>query len=170
MTDRLFFALWPSVEQRLALTRIQRELVPDHPRTTHPEDLHITLVFLGDMTPAQRSCAEAAADRVSSAPVRLVLDRIDFFRRAQVLWCGPSERPGTLVELVGALNKELFDCGFLPESRAYTPHVTLARNARPIDGCDLTPSIVWPADELVLATTDGKPAPRYRILRRWPLA
>lgn len=169
MTERLFFAFWPGAEQRLALSRIQQELPRRHFRATHPSDLHITLVFLGDVTPDQRACAEAAAARVTGKPFRLLLDRIGSFPRAGVIWCGPSERPQALLDLAGALNRELLSCGFRPESRPYAPHTTLARKARPIEARVLDDPVVWPVQEFVLVITETGAPPRYRVVRRWPL-
>lgn len=169
MTERLFFALWPGEEQRSALARLQRDSLR-HGRETHPEDLHVTLVFLGDVIPEQRACAEAAADRVKGQPFRLVLDRIGSFPRARVVWCGASEHPQGLMDLVGALNRELLGCGFRPERRPYTAHVTLARNARPVEARALDRPIDWEVAEVVLVMTGTGPPPRYRIVRRWSLA
>ena len=170
MAERLFFALWPGDEQRRALARLQRELAPRHSRATHADDLHITLVFLGDVTPEQRACAESAADRVNGRAFELMLDRVGCFPRARVTWCGPSAVTKPLLDLVEALNRELLGCGVRPERRPYSPHATLARKARPIDGRDLERPILWPVDGFSLVASADRPPPHYQVLRRWPLA
>ncbi|MEA3278539.1 MAG: RNA 2',3'-cyclic phosphodiesterase [Pseudomonadota bacterium] len=170
MTERLFFAIWPGDEQRSALARIQRELPDRHGRKTHPEDLHITLVFLGDVGADQRGCAEAAADQAHGVPFELTFDSIGCFPRARVLWCGASILPDPLLKLARGLNRHLLGCGFPPERRPYAPHVTLARKARPIEAKSLTQPIQWPVSEFVLVVAREGPAPRYQVLRRWRLA
>ncbi len=169
MIERLFFALWPGDQQRLALTRVQQKL-PNHPgRLAHPEDLHITLVFLGDLDRDRRACAEEAADQVSGTPFALSLDRFGCFPRARVLWCGASERPQPLLDLLHALNGGLLGCGFRPERRPFKPHVTLARKARPLPARELTHPIPWPVSQFALVTARPGERPRYRLVREWSL-
>lgn len=176
MAERLFFALWPGVAQRLALAGVQRDLgalaprPAGHPaRWTHPEDIHLTLVFLGSASPDQRRCAEAAAGRVRATAFALSMDRVGSFPRARVLWCGTAVALVPLVELVGSLRRELGSCGFTLDQRPYAPHATLARNARPLATRLLDQPIPWPVEDFVLAAGQEGPPPRYRILGRWPL-
>lgn len=169
MTERLFFALWPDERQRRALTRVWEEL-PDHPgHKTHPEDLHLTLVFLGDRDAEGRACAGVAAGRVRGLPFVLHLDRLDTFSRARVIWCGVSERPQPLMDLRQTLDKGLRDCGFYPERHTFEPHVTLVRKARPVPAREIRPPIVWPVSDFVLVNARPGQYPRYRVEHRWPL-
>jgi len=166
VTERLFFALWPDERQRTALTRVQGEL-PDHGgRKTHPEDFHLTLVFLGDLDAQRRACAEEVAGRVRGVPFVLNLDRRGYFPRAGVLWCGASAWPQPLLDLVQALNDGLRGCGFRPERRAFVPHVTLARKARPLPARDIEPPVVWPvaAFSLVIARPGECPSTPYHLI------
>ena len=167
MTERLFLALWPGVAQRLALARVQGALPPRAGRPTHPEDIHLTLVFLGPASPEQRQCAEAAAGRVRGQPFELTLDRMGSFPWARVLWCGADTAPPALAGLV--LRAGLAGCGFALDERPYRPHATLARKASALEARTLDPPIRWPVDSFVLACGQEGPPPRYRILRRWSL-
>ncbi|WP_089724615.1 RNA 2',3'-cyclic phosphodiesterase [Candidatus Thiosymbion oneisti] len=169
MTERLFFALWPGEPQRRLLAGVQRDL-PDHRgRKTHPQDLHLTLVFLGDLDAQGRACAEEIAGQVRGAPFVLNLDRCDCFPRAGVLWCGTSARPQPLLDLVQALNDGLRGCGFCPERRAFEPHVTLARKSRPLPARALEPPIIWPVSAFALVIARPGQCPRYQVERSWPL-
>jgi len=169
VTERLFFALWPGERERGALTRIQDELADHRGRRTHPEDLHITLVFLGDLDPKRRACAEEAANRVQAAPFSLYLNRLGYFPRARIRWCGASERPQPLLDLLHALNGGLLSCGFHPERRPFEPHATLARKARPLPARELEHPVAWPVSEFALVIARPGECPRYRVVRRWPL-
>lgn len=169
MTERLFFALWPGELQRAALAKVQMGLRGQRGRLTHARDLHVTLVFLGDLDADRRACAEQAAGRVRAAPFRLTLDRFGCFPRAGILWCGASERPQPLLSLLGSLNGDLLDCGFRPERRPFAPHVTLVRKARPLPARELRPPIIWSVSAFVLAIAKPGERPRYRVVREWPL-
>ena len=169
MAERLFLALWPRAAPRLALAQVQAALPPRAGRATHPEDIHLTLVFLGPAGLEQRRCVEAAAGRARCHPFELVLDRVGAFPRARVLWCGADTAPPPLADLVLALRSELAGCGFALDNRPYCPHATLARKAPALEAYTLDPPIRWPVDSFVLAYGQEGPPPRYRILRRWSL-
>lgn len=169
-TERLFFALWPCEQQRVALTRIQHGLPKHRGRLAGRDDLHITLVFLGDLDSDRRACAEKAADTIRAASFTLLLDRFGCFHRSKVLWCGATDRPQPLFELLSALNGGLLSCGFRPERRPFTPHVTLARKALPLPARALAHPIEWPVSTFVLVVARPGERPRYRVVREWPLA
>ena len=170
MAKNLFLALWPGAGQRLALSQLQYQLPPQAGRrSTHPEDIHLTLVFLGPATLEQRQCVEAAAGRVRGLPFELILDRLGSFPRARVLWCGTEFAPPALSDLVLALRAELAGCGFALDNRPYRPHATLARKAPTLEARTLEIPIRWRVDSFVLACGQEGPPPRYRLLRRWYL-
>jgi len=169
-TDRLFFALWPGEVQRAALEEIQRGLPSHGGRLADPGDLHVTLIFLGELDLDRRICAERAAGRVRAGPFRLTLDRFGCFPRARVLWCGASKCPQPLLGLVRSLSGSLLDCGFRPERRPFVPHVTLARKARALPAQELPSPIVWSVSSFSLALALPGERPRYRVLCEWPLA
>ena len=63
-------------------------------------------------------------------PMRwLTLEEVGCFEsrsRAPVLWVGVRESPA-LTDLHAAVGSVLSGCGYIPEERKYSPHVTLAR-------------------------------------------
>ncbi|MCU7915367.1 MAG: RNA 2',3'-cyclic phosphodiesterase [Candidatus Thiodiazotropha sp. (ex Gloverina cf. vestifex)] len=171
MSDgRYFFALWPDDEVRLQISAMSRRMTSKG-RAHHPSDLHMTLVFLGQITDSQLRCINDAADGIRSRPFTLHLDRIDYWLRPRILWAGPEQTPEPLSQLVFDLKNSLIPCGFEPERRKYKPHVTLHRKAESIGPGGIAPSIEWPATDFVLAVSGGgaEGSPRYRVLRRWPL-
>ncbi|HEC16964.1 MAG TPA: RNA 2',3'-cyclic phosphodiesterase [Sedimenticola sp.] len=168
--QRLFFALWPAPDLVPEIIRIKQGLPPHGGRPPHPDDLHMTLVFLGAAGPERLPCVERAADAVEAGPFSLELDRIGYWLRPRILWLGSSETPGPLAGLVGQLQAGLADCGFRPERRPFKPHVTLARKARPVPPAALESPLQWPVREFVLAGSGlADDPPRYRVLRRWAL-
>lgn len=169
-TQRLFFALWPDNKVRQALRDLTVNLPAHGGREVHKEDLHITLLFLGQVKTDLYPCVERIACSIEASLFHLKIDTIGYWNRPGILWCKPSNIPRQLAELVLDLQKGLLNCGFKPEKRVYTPHITLARKARSSDSYLLDNPINWNPIEFVLVTSDsGKRIPRYTILRRWPL-
>jgi len=168
-TSRLFFALWPDPATRERLQAVQDTFADRPGGFNHPLDLHITLVFLGPVEEARMSDVISAADRVTLTPFSLSLDRVASWKKPRILWCGPSSTPPPLTRLVTDLEKALAGCGFMPEKRRYTPHVTLARKVQPEPDPRLAQPLHWPVEGFVLAGSGGQgPGPRYRIIKKWP--
>ncbi|EGW56082.1 RNA 2',3'-cyclic phosphodiesterase [Candidatus Endoriftia persephone] len=169
--SRAFFALWPDLEVRRQIARVGRSLNGCGGRMLQPQDLHLTLCFLGDLDAQRRRCVETVADSFSAAPVVLQIDRIDQFPRARILWVGPLESPPSLITLHDRLSSALQSCGFAPETRAFTPHLTLYRKAQRVEPGRIDPPIRWQAESLTLACAVGgsSGAPSYRILNEWSL-
>ncbi len=169
VAERLFFALWPDAPVRAALAGLQNALplVGGRTRPAHPEDLHLTLAFLGEVAPQQRACCEAAAGTIQASPFALRLDQIGYWPRPRILWCGPQTTPVPLLNLVRCLESALHPCGFAGERRPYAAHLTLARGVAagtaPPGGWHTD----WRVDGFVLAISRPGPPPRYRVLRRW---
>lgn len=163
-----FFALWPDQTIRDELVGVQKSMSGRDGRIHHPEDLHLTLVFLGKVVPERLECVKEAANSITARPFTLELTKIDYWRRPRILWCGPDQTPDPLLQLVGDLQQRLLDCGFKPEKRIYQPHITLARRARFVSMTALDSRIVWRPTEFVLAGShSGAKPPRYHVLERW---
>ena len=72
--ERLFFALWPDETLRRQLVkRMARDLRPCGGRRIPPENLHVTLVFLGTLDARQRRRLELAAETVPERAFTLEL-------------------------------------------------------------------------------------------------
>lgn len=168
--QRLFFALWPTGEARETLAAVAQQHARRNGRAVVPENLHITLAFVGGVTAAQRTCMEAAAAAVTAPAFTLSLDRLGFWPRPKILWAGASVMPPELLDLVKRLNVALVPCGYQPETRPFQVHVTLARKAhRPPELCEIPP-IAWPADAVCLVeSVSGEHGSEYRVIGRWPL-
>jgi 2'-5' RNA ligase len=166
--NNLFFAIWPNKEVRSELMRIQQTVCGHSGRLHHPEDLHLTLVFLGRVPPERIDCIEQVANGVTAVPFTLNLDRTGYWKRPHIVWCSPEQTPEPLNQLVHDLQLGLTNCGFQPEKRTYKPHVTLARKARPVKNSELDHSIVWSPHEFVLAGSHSRAElPRYTIIKSW---
>jgi 2'-5' RNA ligase len=169
MLDRWFFALWPDAAARAALAAGAAGLIAPGARATHPRDLHLTLVFLGQLIPEALEAAVQAADSLRAAPVALRIDQAGRFPHARVFWCGPADPSSGLLGLYRQLCQALADRGVPIESRPYRPHITLARKASRGPRQDWNAPVEWIAHELILARGLEGRVPRYEQWRRWPL-
>ena len=170
MPERWFFGLWPDPATARALAAQARPLIPYGARPAHPLDLHLTLHFLGGLTPERVQAAHLAADAVWTQPFALRMDQAGSFPRARVLWCAPSRAPATLFALVARLESALAAQGFAPEARPFRAHLTLARKFRGPATLDFGPPVDWAASEFVLARGRDGQVPRYTAVCRWPLS
>ncbi|ADI14085.1 RNA 2',3'-cyclic phosphodiesterase [Truepera radiovictrix] len=127
---RLFIALNLPTSARERLTDDLAALRRTLPgvRWVHPETLHLTLIFLGELEDAGRRAAEAALRRVAAAhaPLELRFTHLGVFpnrSRPRVIWAGVADP-----ESVAALHRALVREGLRPAgAAAYHPHLTLGR-------------------------------------------
>lgn len=94
---------------------------------------HITLLFVGDVTPNKYDNVTELADSVKELPFHLQLKGLNFFgtgRSPRVLYVGIEENK-TLYNLQNQLVRKAPDFDFIVEKRKFTPHLTLARMKNP---------------------------------------
>lgn len=130
---RLFIGITIPKKQRARIYsagRVLREA--DLPvRWIDPEHFHITLKFLGEVRREKLPALEEAVERVAST-TRSFTTRLAGFgafptiRRPRVIWLGVGATP-ELRCLKQDLEWALGECGFVSETRAFHPHVTLGR-------------------------------------------
>jgi len=166
---RVFFALWPDDATRSAIVRATRTAVGQCGGKPTPDaNLHMTLAFLGPITPADLAKVEALTPP-ASVPFQLVLDRLYLWQRAQIFWIGPTTIPEPLLTLEHALWDSLVDQGFKRERGPYVPHVTLARKAQIARGT-VSP-VPWRVDSIALVESKTGPrSSRYTVLKSWEFA
>lgn len=98
-------------------------------RFSAPENLHLTLAFLGECDAEQTATAKTVMDAVKFEPFSVVIDRIDRFKRdgGDIWWAGvQSSKP--LIDLQTDLTEKLIYAGFTLDKRKYSPHITLGRD------------------------------------------
>ena len=171
-TQRLFFALWPDPPVRRRLAEAVAGLATGaRGRRVPAERLHITLLFLGNVTAETRGAIESAVDSVAAAPFEIVLERFGFWPKAGVVWFGPRSVPAELLRLYQGLAAAVASCGATFETRPYQPHLTVIRDARFPPAEKPPVPVPWPVESFALvASENAVGGAHYRVLRSWPLA
>jgi 2'-5' RNA ligase len=169
--QRLFFALWPDASVSDAFAALAQEVGGDAGgRPTAPENIHLTLAFLGDQPRRIARELSAAAARIAAPEFDLVFDRIDSWRKNAVAWAGVQSVPEPLVELHRAVGGALRASGLEPEERPFAVHVTLARHISTSVRRPLAPPLVWRVTAFALVASELTSAGAcYRVLSRWSL-
>lgn len=141
-------------------------------RPVPTDNLHITLVFLGDIDTDQQACVErmatGAVEELACPPFELMLDHLGHWSRSRVLWLGPAETPEPLVRLADRLADGVRQCGLSVDARPYRAHLTMMRKvSRAPKQLPIEP-LSWSVDGFVLVRS--VPVPQggcYEIVREW---
>ena len=126
-------------------------------RFSAPENMHLTLVFLGECDARQTAAVRAAMDAVDFEPFPIRIERVGRFKRDGGRGAGPAKSVATwwagvqegkeLLGLQRNLNEKLIGAGFALDTRRYSPHITLGREIV----TDTAPWQVTPFGETVVS-------------------
>ena len=177
---RLFIAVvFPEdVKDALARSGEAARRVLSEGRVTRRENLHLTLVFLGEIEEERIGEVEAAMDECPSPPLEIRVGRWGRFRQrdGDLLW--RELRGGDALDsLQRRLKRALRLRGFDAEERSFIPHLTMVRKAVFRQGCSLA-SLPAEAEELsftaegmwLIRSELGSGGPKYTGLRFVPFA
>lgn len=175
---RLFFALWPTDEFRDDLVSATQTLARDSGgRVIPPENLHVTLLFLGQVPEARFAAVQQAGDACANAPAfELSFDRAEVWGRANLLALTTSATPAAAAELAGKLRHLLRDELSGREKSAgmseheFRPHITLARDLPGRRRPEPMQPLLMKVNEFALA--ESRPGPsgsQYSVVARWRL-
>jgi 2'-5' RNA ligase len=132
---RCFIAIELPDGVKRGLRELQAQLKASCPapvKWVEPENIHITLKFLGNVALAKiDAITEAMVQAVQGTPpLSLEVKELGVFpnpRRVQVVWVGLGGEVDKLARLQQRIESNLEKLGFPPEGRRFTPHLTLAR-------------------------------------------
>lgn len=166
---RLFFALWPDQPTRQVVQAIAKQLQCTGFKLHKTSNLHVTLVFLGNVDDTSECLLRQQLDAITARPFSIQFDRLSYWRKPGIV-CLTSEQALelALLELVRDLEAIAKNCGLNTDTRPYQPHITLARKARFRPELEFEP-VNWSADAFSLvesvSTVNGV---EYRVLDTWP--
>jgi len=158
---RLFFAFWPDESTRAAFEAARAGLFPLAGRPVEPANFHVTVAFLGGVDGARRERLQALAGPV--APFTIAFDRLEFWRKPQVLAATSGQPVARATAIVDGLWQRLDRLGFARDPRPFVPHVTLARDVGTVRSGLRWSTVLWTIERVRLVESirdDG--GVRYR--------
>jgi 2'-5' RNA ligase len=123
---RLFLGLPVPVELARSLIHAAQTTEMEKARWTAPENVHLTLVFLGEVRNERLPAIKLELAGLDARPLRIRITNLGSFPRAGVIFAEIDPAPN-LLRLQAQTEEGMAHCGFLKESRPYRPHITLAR-------------------------------------------
>ncbi|MEO7933953.1 MAG: RNA 2',3'-cyclic phosphodiesterase [Chthoniobacterales bacterium] len=177
-TKRLFFGLEVPRPLRSQLTELDPKI--RNVRWVREEQIHLTLSFLGDVTPDREGELDEAVSRIQVGSFFLPVRDMGLLggRRPNVLWVGVGNGHPHLFALYKHLQDAVVNLGFQADLRAYQPHITLAR-MEGVSAETLQPFVrqhanddfgMWPVRDFVLYSSQRAPSgTTYRVEARYPL-
>lgn len=114
-------------------------------KATPPENIHLTLNFLGNVAVDALPLLCAVARQIRIPAFVLSLDQINYWPRQKLLLATCRTQPAALSELVSAIRQHLATAGFSGRQpdKVFTPHVTLLRK---VEVASVSSELVrWPS-------------------------
>jgi 2'-5' RNA ligase len=131
---RLFFAIELPREVKDRIAELESDLRPRlrSARWVSPANVHLTLRFLGETNAevAERIGGRLREELETRVSFALKFQGVGAFPnpvRPRVLWVGTLGAPEALFELQSLVEETVRTEGFPPETRAFEPHLTIAR-------------------------------------------
>ena len=169
---RLFFALWPSDEVRLAMAHARLDVARRcGGRPPAPVTMHLTLAFVGDTDDSNLPDLMRIGGAIKAKPFMLKIDTAHCFAKAQIAWIGSLAPPPAMFDLQEKLKTKLADAGFFIDPRAFRPHVTVSRHITGEFAPFHIPPIDWPVEAFQLVRSRlGQQGASYETLATFPLS
>jgi 2'-5' RNA ligase len=94
------------------------------------QNIHITLRFLGNITPAMAEKIFGEMKRVQFTPFNVQINGLGAFpnlRFPRVIWAGITEGAEQMKRVFSQIEPRLRSLGFIPNHKGFSPHLTIAR-------------------------------------------
>jgi 2'-5' RNA ligase len=131
---RTFIGIPLDKETRRAVGQLTGELIRMHVPVSFPppQNLHITLHFLGEVSPAQATNLGTGLKELSGKhrPFEILFEEIGAFpniRAARVVWIGIQRGIGQLNALAADVRRICETQSVLGDRKAFKPHLTIGR-------------------------------------------
>jgi RNA 2',3'-cyclic 3'-phosphodiesterase len=173
---RLFVAIRPPAQVCDRLIAAQGGV--EGARWQDDAQLHLTLRFIGDVDARTGDDILVALASLRAAPFDIVLNGVGSFAhkgRTDTLWAGVTPHDA-LAALHKKIDHAIVRVGLPAESRAYRPHITLARGRMGPAATFLTANAALTSPPFTVGhfglyeSTLGSDGARYTLVERWSLS
>ena len=186
---RVFIAIDIDDKIRKAIADLQKQIASKvdvkkgDVKWVEPNNIHLTLKFLGEISDEQLEEVSEIVKTVASAHNKFTLDieSVGSFggRSAKIVWVGAGKGTDALLALQKDLDDLLAQSGYPKEEREFSAHLTLCRVNHPIAGLKMGEAIAEfshlklgsiAADALCVYQSQLTPAgPNYTLLGEFKL-
>lgn len=185
---RLFVSLNlpPEIQRQISLWQkhLQKYFPPSAVRWVKPENIHLTLCFLGEVSEtAEQEIISHLARVKTGKEITLTVTGLDFFpdlKRPRVFYLQVKDQENQLPTLSEKVRQECQKATALSDDKPFHPHLTLARIKTRLPRViapeeiwkELSPEtpLVWRAPEFYLMASKLTPSgPVYTVRKTFPL-
>lgn len=166
-----FFALMPDHATASALHQRARSFTENTPcKPTPPENMHLTLTYLGTLHTAELNNLRNIQDPCPVAPFELNIAKAGHWSEVNISYLAPNIPSEPLEQLHSFLNQHILRQGFKPERRAFLPHITISRHNNQGHQSHTIKTLPWFIHDLCLIqVTPATQGPSdYKVIQRWP--
>src|SRR3989304_7158575 len=99
-------------------------------KLVEPQNIHITVRFLGDITPDTAEKVFEEMKKIQFTPFNVQISGLGVFpdlHYPRVVWAGMTEGADQLKNVFTQLEPRLQGLGFTPDPKGFSPHLTIAR-------------------------------------------
>ncbi len=183
---RAFIAIPFPEDVRATLATFQDQLKPCGASIAWvaPENLHLTLKFLGDITDEQKTAIEGELKRIAAQTPAFTMElgEVVVFpspEAPRVVWVGLKQGTEQATALASQLEQAARKLGLKAEDRAFSAHATLGRVRTPrsktplmkgLERAPWQPAPAWQAGHIILYRSELSPrGAQYAALTQAPL-
>ncbi|RMI14744.1 MAG: RNA 2',3'-cyclic phosphodiesterase [Calditrichaeota bacterium] len=179
---RTFVAIAISPELQQAFGELLQAMrrIPGDVKWVAPESIHLTLKFLGELTPDEvhrvfQGVETAVANTPAFSLATAGQGAFPSLKNPRVFWIGLKESgDGRLIPLQKRIEEALQTQGFAPEKRRFKAHLTVGRVRRPRNLRAITeafvkypfPEITFPVKEVLVMKSRLTPQRAYYTIQK----
>jgi 2'-5' RNA ligase len=144
-------------------------------RAVPPANFHITLAFIGEITPSSLErlyeTVDAGLARTAFPGGEVLLDTTGYWPKPGVYWLGAETFPESLSQLVQRLRQLAVNAGGRRERKPFLPHVTLFRNCTAAPAAPAEPPSFRAVYRhfTLFESRQGRSGVSYHPLQHWEL-
>ncbi len=114
------------------LTEVQEKLAKSGAdlKLVEPQNIHVTMRFLGGIQPSMVDKIHSEMEQAVFTPFNVEIRGVGAFpntKYARVVWAGIKEGADGLKDIFNQIEPRLRNMGLRPDSKGFSPHLTIAR-------------------------------------------